>query len=50
MVVGSLSLVFQARVNLWLSMTATGIVALAVQPVRTHVQRLANVLLYGARG
>lgn len=48
-VVGSLSLVFQARVNLWLSMTATGIVALAVQPVRTHVQRLANVLLYGAR-
>ena len=49
LVVGYLSLVFQARGNLWLSLVATGVVALLAQPVRARLQRLVNVLLYGAR-
>ncbi len=49
LLVGYLSLVFQARGNLWLSLVATGVVAALFQPLRARVQRLVNRLLYGAR-
>jgi signal transduction histidine kinase len=35
--------------NLWLSVLATALVALAFQPFRERVQRLANRLVYGKR-
>jgi signal transduction histidine kinase len=38
-----------ARPSLALSIAATAVVAVAVQPVRTWVQRLANRLVYGRR-
>ena len=38
-----------SRPNLGLSILATGVVALAFQPVRVRVQRLANRLVYGKR-
>ena len=49
LVVGYLSLVFQARGNIWLSLVATGVVAALFQPLRDRMQRLVNRLLYGAR-
>jgi len=49
LLVGYLSLVFQQRGNLWLSLVATGVVAALFQPLRVRVQRLVNRLLYGAR-
>jgi signal transduction histidine kinase len=39
----------QAQPNLGLSLLATAIVAVAFQPVRERVQRLANRLVYGKR-
>lgn len=36
-------------VNLWLSILATGVVAVAFQPVKDRVDRLANRLVYGRR-
>lgn len=47
--VGSLSLLFQARGNFLLSLLATGLIAVLVQPLRTWVQRGVNHLLYGER-
>jgi signal transduction histidine kinase len=38
-----------AKPNLGLSIVATGVVALAFQPVRQRVQKLANRLVYGQR-
>ncbi|HET6317190.1 MAG TPA: hypothetical protein VFG86_12080 [Chloroflexota bacterium] len=38
-----------AELELWLSLLATAIVALVVQPVREWAQRLANRLVYGQR-
>ncbi|MFP5318798.1 MAG: histidine kinase [Acidimicrobiia bacterium] len=35
--------------NLWLSILATGVVAVAFQPVKDRVDRLANRLVYGNR-
>jgi signal transduction histidine kinase len=35
--------------NLWLSILATGVVALAFQPVKERVNKLANRLVYGKR-
>ncbi|MGH9226344.1 MAG: histidine kinase [Acidimicrobiales bacterium] len=35
--------------NLWLSILATGLVAVAFQPVKERVDRLANRLVYGKR-
>ncbi len=35
--------------NLWLSIVATALVAVAFQPVRERVQRLANRIVYGKR-
>ncbi len=49
LVVGSLSLIFQASGSLWLSLVATGLVAALFQPVREQVQRFVNQLLYGER-
>lgn len=37
------------RSNLALSLVATAVIALAFQPVRAHVERLANRLVYGRR-
>jgi signal transduction histidine kinase len=48
-VVGLGSLAQQARPSLGLSLLATAIVAIAFQPVRERVQRLANRLVYGKR-
>jgi signal transduction histidine kinase len=47
--VGSLSLLFQSRGNLILSLLATGLIAVLVQPLRMWVQRGVNHLLYGER-
>ncbi len=49
MVVGVGSLAGAASDNLLLSIAATGIVAVAFQPVREAVERLANRLVYGNR-
>jgi hypothetical protein len=39
----------QGQSNLWLSIVATGVVALAFQPARDRSRRLANRLVYGSR-
>jgi hypothetical protein len=39
----------QGQSNLWLSIVATGVVALAFQPARDRIRRLANRLVYGSR-
>jgi len=49
LVVGYLSLIFQSSGSLWLSLVATGLVAVLFQPVRQRVQRFVNHLLYGER-
>lgn len=49
LVVGSLSLLFQTSGNLPISLLATGLVAVAFQPLRNQLQRGVNRLLYGAR-
>lgn len=46
-VVGSLSFVFESRGSLLVSLIATGLVAVAFQPLRERVQRAANRLVYG---
>ena len=48
-VVGAGRLVGAASDNLLLSIAATGVVAVAFQPVREGVERLANRLVYGRR-
>src|SRR5206468_9591395 len=48
-VVGIGSLAHGARPSLGLSIAATAVVAVAFQPVRERVQRLANRLVYGQR-
>ncbi len=48
-VVGLGNLIGTQQHNLVLSLLATGVVALAFQPVRDRVQRLANRLVYGNR-
>lgn len=49
LVVGSLSLLFQTRGNLWISLVGTGLVALLFQPLRERLQRLVDRLRYGDR-
>jgi len=49
LVVGYLSLIFQSSGSLWLSLVATGLVAVLFQPVRQRVQRFVNHMLYGER-
>lgn len=49
LVVGALGLLFQAGSNLFLSLLATGLAAILVQPLRDRLQRLVNHLMYGER-
>jgi signal transduction histidine kinase len=48
-VVGLLSALFGSQGNLLFSLVATGLVAVAFQPLRERVQRAANRLVYGER-
>lgn len=48
-IVGSLSAVFQGRGNLIISLLATGVVAVIVQPLRQWLQGGVNRLFYGQR-
>ena len=48
-IVGGLSVVFQVRGNLFVSLLATGLIALMFQPLRERLQRAVNRLLYGDR-
>jgi signal transduction histidine kinase len=49
LVVGALGVLFQARSNLLVSLLATGLAAILVQPMRDGLQRLVNRLMYGER-
>jgi len=49
LVVGTLGVLFQARSNVFVSLLATGLAAILVQPMRDGLQRLANRLMYGER-
>ncbi len=49
LVVGALGVLFQARSNLFVSLLATGLAAILVQPMRDRLQRLVNRLMYGER-
>lgn len=48
-VVGALGAVLQTHSNLLLSLMGTGVVAVIFQPLREHVQRGVNRLMYGER-
>ena len=48
-VVGTLGTVIQGRSNLLISILATGLVAILVQPLRDRLQRGVNRLMYGER-
>lgn len=47
--VGSLGALFQVRGNLFISLLATGVVAVLFQPLRERLQRTVNRLMYGER-
>jgi signal transduction histidine kinase len=49
LVVGVLGVLFQTRSNLGVSLLATGLAAILVQPMRDGLQRLVNRLMYGER-
>jgi signal transduction histidine kinase len=49
LVVVALGSLFQARVNLAVSLLATGVVAVLFQPLRSRLQRGVNRLMYGER-
>ncbi len=49
LVVGGLGALLQARGNLSLSLLATGLIAVLIQPLHTRLQRAVNRLLYGER-
>lgn len=48
-VVGALGAIFGSRGSLLFSLIATGLVAMAFQPLRERLQRAANRLVYGER-
>jgi signal transduction histidine kinase len=48
-IVGSLSVLFQARGDLGVSLLATGLVAVLFHPLRSRLQRDVNRLMYGER-
>jgi two-component system, NarL family, sensor kinase len=48
-VVGFLGLLFQQRANLFVSLLATGVIALVFAPLRVRVQGAVNHLLFGVR-
>lgn len=47
LVVGYLSVLFQDDNNFWVSLLATGVIAVFFQPLRHHLQRGVNRLIYG---
>jgi signal transduction histidine kinase len=49
LIVVGLGTLLQAQGNLGLALLATGLVAVAFQPLRTRLQRAANHLMYGER-
>ncbi len=49
LIVGGLSELFHPRDDLWLSILATGLLALLFQPLRENLQRGINRLMYGKR-
>jgi hypothetical protein len=49
LVVGGLGAVFQTNANVAISLLATGLIAMLFQPLREHLQRGVNHLLYGQR-
>ncbi len=49
LVVGGLGALLQVRGNLGLSLLATGLIAVLIQPLHTRLQRAVNRLLYGER-
>lgn len=49
LVVGALGAAFQGSGNLLVSLLATGLAAILVQPMRDNLQRLVNRLMYGER-
>jgi len=49
LIVVALGTVLRAESNLWLSLFATGLVAVLFQPLRARLQRGVNRLLYGQR-
>ncbi len=48
-VIITLSSLFQTRGHLWMSLVATGVIAVAFQPIRERSQRLVNRFMYGER-
>jgi signal transduction histidine kinase len=49
LVVGILGTTIQGRGNLLISILATGLIAILVQPLRDHLQRGVNRMMYGER-
>jgi signal transduction histidine kinase len=49
LIVGTLGAIFQARSNFLVSLMASALVAILVQPMRDGLQRLVSRLLYGER-
>ena len=49
LVVGGLGVLVQSSSNLFVSLLATGLAAILVQPMRDGLQRLVNRLMYGER-
>ncbi len=49
LVVGAVGLIFQQTSNLFISLLATGLAALLIQPLRERLQRGVNRLMYGER-
>ena len=49
LVVGTLGVAFQTRGDLFVTLVATGIVAVLFQPLRERLQRGANRIIYGER-
>jgi hypothetical protein len=49
LIVGSLSAIFQASANLFISLAATGLVAVLFQPLRDRLQHGVNHMMYGER-
>jgi signal transduction histidine kinase len=49
LIVGGLGLLLQERSEFWLSLVATALAAVLVQPARSFLQRRVNRLLYGMR-
>ena len=49
LVVGTLGVIFQVGSNWYVSLLATGLAAILVQPLRDRLQRLINHMMYGER-